>query len=238
MFKRKKETGFRDVESIEEIKGERNLAYEKAREEYFDRYMKQSKAIHTWKISTFIMSGFFVLTFMVSIYLTTRSSIVPYIIEVDQFGATKNIGKIDQIKYTPNDAEINYFIREFVSNARNVPRDSVLYGKNYKTNLQFLDERLINKYNAIIQAENFEELLMTKRTVSIKIVALQKVTGTNNSYQVRWDESFYDSDGKPYDGRRMSAIVSIAFTVPKTLEEIQTNPLGLKVLDLNLTREE
>lgn len=52
------------------------------------------------------MSGFFVLTFMVSIYLTTRSSIVPYIIEVDQFGATKNIGKIDQIKYTPNDAEV------------------------------------------------------------------------------------------------------------------------------------
>lgn len=40
MFKRKKETGFREIESIEEIKGESNPEYEKEREDYFDRYMK------------------------------------------------------------------------------------------------------------------------------------------------------------------------------------------------------
>ncbi len=232
MFKAKKQEKKQEQEKKEN-------RYEEAKRNHFNMYMNQSKAIHTWKLFTFIMSFFFLISFATSVYLSMRTSLIPYIIEVDQFGVPKVIGEIDKIKYSPKEAEYSFFVREFITRARAIPKDKVLYNSNYKKNMYFLKEESISKYNTMINDMEATRKLEENHAVEINIVSCQKVANTENTYQIRWEEKEYDGNGfSVVSGiKRLSCIMVITEEKLKKLEEIAINPLGLKIIDFNLTKE-
>lgn len=213
--------------------------YEEAKKEHFDMYMNQSKTIHTWKIMTLIMSLFFAVSFSLCVYLTTRTSLVPYIVKVDGNGVPKVLGELDKIEYTPTEAEYNYFVREFISRARAIPRDQVLYNINYRKNSFYLKEESLSKYNAMIQDMNVTEKLKLNYAVEVNIISCQKIANTENTFQIRWEEKEYDNTGllKMEGSKRLSCILVVRKEKIEKLEEIENNPLGLKIVDFNLTKE-
>ncbi len=229
MFKKKKET-----------KTEEKLnRYEEAKKQHFDMYMNQSKTIHTWKMNTLIISSFFLISFCLNVYLTTRTSLVPYIIEVDQFGVPKVVGELGKIKYDPSEAEYNFFVREFISRARAIPKDKVLYNLNYKKNSYFLKEESLSKYNTMIQDMEVTRKLDENHAVEVNIISCQKVANTQNTFQIRWEEKEYDATGFVVSTgtKRLSCIAVIKQEKIEKLQEIENNPLGLKIVDFNVTKE-
>lgn len=223
----------------EEKKEEKLNRYEEAKRNHFNMYMNQSKAIHSWKLVSFIMFLFFLIAFATVIYLSTRTSLIPYIIEVDQFGVPKVIGEIDKIKYSPKESEYNFFVREFITRARAIPKDRVLYNSNYKKNMYFLKEESFSKYNAMINDMEATRKLEENHAVEVNIVSSQKVPNSENTYQIRWEEKEYDASGFNVTSgvKRLSCMIVITEEKLKKLEEIAVNPLGLKIIDFNLTKE-
>lgn len=216
---------------------DREIGYEKAKEEFLDFYMKQSKTIHTWKLLSFISLVLLAVSLSITFYLSTRSSLIPYVIEVDSTGNAKAINTAYEVKYVPDDVAQSYFLKEVLRDMRSVPRDKVLVGRNFKKNLFFLNGFSEKKYRDLIQKEKLSEMVEMFLSRDVFINSFTKISGTKNSYQVRWEEKIYDKNGEVVSKENLIGIFTLDKKQPKTLEEIDNNPLGIMVTDFSISKE-
>lgn len=213
------------------------IGYEKAKEEFFDFYMKQSRQIHTWKTAFFINFIVLMISLGITFYLTTRSNLIPYVIEVDETGNAKAINPAHQVNYIPSEVIKEYHLKEVIKNMRNVPRDRVLIGRNFSKVLFYLSSQMQNKYKNLIQNEELTDMVNKTISRDINIHSLTRIAGTKNSYQIRWEERFYNSEGINIDTEKMLGIFTLKIKQPTTLEQLNNNPIGLLVEDFSITKE-
>lgn len=216
---------------------DKEIGYERAKEEFLDFYMKQSKTIHTWKTLSFIFLILLGISLSITFYLSTRSSLIPYVIEVDSTGNAKAINKAYEVKYVPDEMAQSYFLKELLRDMRSVPRDKVLVGRNFKKNQFFLNGFSQKKYKDLIQKEELSEMIEMFLSRDIFINSFTKISGTKNSYQVRWEEKIYDKNGEVVSKENLIGIFTVDKKQPKTLEEIDNNPLGIIVTDFSISKE-
>ena len=83
-----------------------------------------------------------------------KSSVAPYVIEVDSTtGLVKNVGLVQEQKYDIKDAQIKYFLGQFIKNIRELPLDIVIYKQNINTAYAFMTKDAANKMNSILSAD-------------------------------------------------------------------------------------
>lgn len=165
-----------------------------------------------------------------------KSTIIPYILEVDSAsGMVKNMGPIQETQYTPKDAEIKYFLGQFIVNSREIPLDPVVYKQHWNTAYAFLTKNAAAKMSAEIQAENTSEQF-GKKTVQVNIVSMLPMEG-GNSYQVRWNEEEFVIGSGDKKTIPMSGIFTIATVPVKDEETLKVNPLGIYFSDFNWTKD-
>lgn len=210
--------------------------YEKAKKEFLDFYGEMSARLHSWKLISFFMLITVIISVSGVVYLSTRSSLIPYVIEVDETGNAKGINPAYQVTYNPSEANIEYFLQNFVNKARWLSTDQVLQGNFYQESIIFLTREMKEKYNQIVKNENWTDMIKNGFSRDVQIESVNKVAGTEDSYQVRWTENLYKR-GAFFDSKKVLAIFSIATEQPKNLEELQTNPLGIKITDFRMTNE-
>lgn len=209
--------------------------YEDTQEQHFDMYLNLSKSLHSWKMAFFSLSILLAITLSGTLYLSTRSSLVPYVIEVDQTGNAKAINPAYRVKYVPKKMEQEYFLKELVKNMRNISRDKILTGRNYKKNTYFLKGIGFKKYRQLIEKEDLTKLVTEGITRDTKIVSINDLT--KSTYQIRWVETVYDKTGEITKKLKMVGVFSIKTVNPTTLEEINNNPLGIIINDFSMSKE-
>lgn len=211
--------------------------YEKAKKEHYDMYMKQAKSIHSWKKAFMLSMLFNICSFSIAGYLATRSELIPYVIEVDETGNAKGINPATQKKYIPQEAEKEYFIKEFIKRTRLISLDVDVLNSNFTTNRYYLGGMARKKYLKMLEKEDTTELVKAEMTRSIQIQSFNKLTGAENSYQARWEEILYSKSGDELQKRNYTGIFTIEIEQPKTLDELEINPLGIKISDFSLSIE-
>ena len=125
--------------------------YEKAKKEFLDFYGEMSARLHSWKLISFFMLITVIISVSGVVYLSTRSSLIPYVIEVDETGNAKGINPAYQVTYNPSEANIEYFLQNFVNKARWLSTDQVLQGNFYQESIIFLTREMKEKYNQIVK---------------------------------------------------------------------------------------
>ena len=114
--------------------------YEKAKIAFENQVLNISKALHTWKILSFICLGIAFLALSGNIYLSTRSTLIPYVIEVDEVGNAKAINPAYQKNYEPEEEFLIYSLKEFVRNFRWISLDPVVQHSLYSKAMSLLTE--------------------------------------------------------------------------------------------------
>ena len=71
--------------------------------------------------------------------------------------------------------------------------------------------------------------------VAITPAAIVKMS--ENTYQIRWTEDVFSKEGAKKETYRMTGLISVDFSAPKTEKEIMSNPLGLYVKDFSWSKE-
>lgn len=166
---------------------------------------------------------------------STQAKLIPYLIEVDNTGHAKAVGLMSTEKYVPKEAEIEYFIFQFISKFRTIPTDKVVMKKNGREAFHFLEDTAKNKANKYKNELN--EKLINMETVSVELVSINKVAGTNNSYHVRWVENIYAQTGELKFSNKMFGNFIIDLKVPKDKDVLKVNPLGIYISDLSWSKE-
>ena len=171
------------------------------------------------------------------IYFATKSEIKPYIVEVDtQTGIVRNAGYLQEQTYNPQEVAIKYFITDFVKKTREIPLDPVLYKRNVNSAYAFLSRDAMSKLNNYLQSEDVAKMLGSE-TTQVQISVVLPLSGSTNSYQVRWVETIYGFDSGTKTVNEMSGIFTVAIKPPENEEMALKNPLGIYITDFSWDKE-
>ena len=208
----------------------------KARETVDRRIGSVSEQAYNWRR---IALGLLIACIVLSIRLTIqslKSRIIPYVVTVDKStGEVEKAGSLIAQEYTPQEAEVRYFIGQFIQNARNLQLDPVQQDKMQAKAYSFLTEGAARKYETIQENEGFKKKYALV-TVQTKITSIKKIPDTD-SYHAAWEEQeFTIADGKQTT-RKYECVFSTTIIPPKDDTTLINNPLGLYISDLNFSSE-
>lgn len=212
-------------------------AYDRAKEEV-DRmngtYIVQAYNWRRISIGLLIMS--IILTAGLVIQ-SLKTQVIPYVVTVDKnTGEVLKAGTLTTNDYKPQEAEIKYFLGQFVSNARSIGLDPVVYKTLQTRAASYLTQNAAQKYVTIMQSEGRSKLFGQK-TVVVHISSIQKMPNTDTSFQIRWTEEELGIQNGEKTTKNMSGIFSYTTLKVEDKEQMLVNPLGLFITDFSFSED-
>lgn len=218
-------------------KGAPESAYLKARQEWDDRLGSARVQASNWRLGFMGLLAIALLLTGLNIYQTTRNTVIPFVIEVSKdSGAARVVGKVGEIDYVPQKLQIQYFLRNFVRNIREIPADPVVIKQRWLNAYYFLQKEAATLLDQLANEENSPLAKIGEIRVTVQPLTVNQV-GSGKSYQVRWKEKVYDSTGNFMNEYTMSGVFSLTFSPPKTEEDVNNNPLGIYIRSFSWSKE-
>lgn len=169
------------------------------------------------------------------VFQSAKSQVIPYVVTVDKStGEVQKAGAFTNSDYTPQEAEIKYFIAEFVKNSRSIGYDPVAYSNMQTKAGSFLTMTAAQKYTSTMKDDQNKKL--GKYTVSVKNLSVQKVPESDSSYLVRWTEEVVKINSAEYQDIPMSGTFSYT-KLPVKKEDMLINPLGLYITGFDFVQD-
>jgi len=164
------------------------------------------------------------------VWLVAHAKVVPYVVEIDKLGNAAAVRRADEA--APADIRvIKATIAAWISDARTITSDDRaeraalerLYAFSADASTAFLDDYFRHHLP-----------LGQTRTVSVSVDAVLPVS--DHTYEVQWDESERDSQGRSLPTTHWLARLTLAFAPPTDERGILANPLGLYVTNVTWTQ--
>ncbi len=211
---------------------EATTPYQKAAQAWDERMGGARVQAQNWRLASFASLGLAILLAGGMIWQSTQSRIVPYVVQVDKFGAVQAIGPAIQ-NYTPTDAEIAWYLARFITDVRELSLDPVVVRRDWLEAYDYATDHGAVFLNQYAQS-NDPFKAVGERTVSVQVTSVVRVS--DNSFQVKWTEQTFEHDTLAKT-ERWTAILSIVTKQPATAETLKKNPLGLYINGVNWSRE-
>jgi type IV secretion system protein TrbF len=206
--------------------------YQAAQQLWDERIGSSRVQAKNWRLMAL---GILLLAFILAggvLWLSTRSIVTPYVVEVDTLGSVRAVGPVTEA-YRPNDAQLDYHLSRFLRNVRSIPIDPIVLRDNWLEAYDYATDRGAAQLNEYARAkEPFANV--GRSSVAIEITSF--VRASANSFQLRWIEKTYNN-GTLDSTERWTAILSIVLQPPKDVAHIRKNPLGIYVDGLDWSRE-
>lgn len=169
-------------------------------------------------------------------YQSMKSQVIPYVVTVDKTtGVVEKAGALITNDYIPKEAEIKYFLANFIQNARNIQLDPVQQQKSQDKAYSFLTKTAAQKFVSMQRAEKFQQKY-AYMTIQAKIKSIQKIPETD-SYHASWsEEEFTVHDGK-MNVNNYEGVFTIITLPVKDDNTLLINPLGIYISDLNFSQD-
>lgn len=208
--------------------------YQRAKEEWDSRIGNARVQAKNWRTVTFGSVAVTAVAVLGLIYQSSKSQVVPYVVQVNSAGVVQAAGAAKQINYHPGDNEIKFFLSNFVNCVRALPIDPVVAKNNWLQAYQFLRQQAANTLNEIAQKEDpFSRI--GQETTSVQVININSVS--KNTYQVRWKENIYNREGVTIGTRLMTGLFTIEFQPPTEEKILLVNPLGIYIKQFSWSKD-
>jgi type IV secretory pathway TrbF-like protein len=206
--------------------------YQRAGQVWDERLGASRAQARNWRMMAF---GSLALSVMMAgglVWQSGRSTITPYVVEVDHQGDVRAVGAATAA-YQPADAQIANHLSRFITDVRSLPLDPIVVRQDWLEAYDYSTDRgaaVLNDYARI----NDPFGKVGKQSIAVDIVSV--VRASPASFQVRWIERTYDN-GALTATDHWTAILSIVVQPPHDEAQLRKNPLGIYVNGLNWSRE-
>ncbi len=167
------------------------------------------------------------------VWQSLQSRVVPYVVQVDKFGAVQTIGPAAQNLHADGCGDRPGIWRGFVTDIRSLSLDPVVVRRNWLEAYDYATDHGAVFLNQYAQS-NDPFKMVGERTVSVQVTSVVRVSDT--SFQVKWTEQIFEHDTLAKT-ERWTAILSVVTKQPASAEILKKNPLGLYINGLNWSRE-
>lgn len=206
--------------------------YQRAGQLWDERIGSARVQAKNWRLVSFGTLGLALLLGGGMVWQASQSRVIPYVVQVDKFGAVQAVGPAIQ-NYSPTDAEIAWYLARFVTDVRSLSLDPVVVRRNWLEAYDYATDRGALFLNQYAQA-NDPFKAVGERTVSVQITSVVRVS--ENSFQVKWTEQTFQHNALART-EHWTAILTIVTKQPATADILNKNPLGLYVNGVNWSRE-
>lgn len=206
--------------------------YQKAAQVWDERIGSARVQARNWRL---MAMGCLILTTCTSaalVWQSTRSTVVPYVVEVDRLGAAQAVAPATG-NFRPTDPQIAFHLARFVENVRQVPADPIVLRQNWLRAYDFTTDRgsvALNDYARV----NDPFARVGDEQVAVEISSV--IRASDSSFRVAWTEQRY-LNGQLARTERWTAILTVVLQPPRTAEALRKNPLGVFVHAINWSRE-
>ncbi len=206
--------------------------YQRVGQVWDERLGASRTQARNWRLMAFASLGLSLLMGTGLVWNAGRSSITPYVVEVDKQGDVRAVGAAAEA-YTPTDAQIANHLARFISDVRALPLDPIVVRQDWLEAYDYATDRGAAVLNEYARA-NDPFAKVGKQSVAVEITSV--VRASPGSFQVRWIERRYEN-GALAATERWTAILSIVLQPPGNEAQLRKNPLGIYVNGLNWSRE-
>jgi len=208
------------------------LPYQKAAQAWDERMGSARVQARNWRIMALGCLALSVGTSTALVWQSTRSTVVPYVVEVDRLGAAQAVAPATA-DYRPTDPQIAFHLARFVENVRQIPADPIVLRQNWLRAYDFTTDRgsvALNDYARV------NDPFARVGDVQVAVEVSSVIRASENSFRVAWIERRY-VNGQLDRTERWTAILTIVVQSPREAERLIKNPLGVFVHAINWSRE-
>jgi type IV secretion system protein VirB5 len=204
----------------------------------YDQYInKLIKDNRTWQLAGLCSIIMITGTIIGWFFVLNMKKDIPVVIEVNELGRAKYIGEISGKSYlqgyTVKDYMIESVIRDFITYTREINADQEVMTKNYQKAASWCSSETRVKLRDDLVLE--DPISMAGRLR--KIVSIESgIKITNNSWQYDWFDVTNDIYGREISKLRYRGIFTVTIKEPQTENERFGNPLGIYLVDYNISR--
>jgi type IV secretion system protein TrbF len=206
--------------------------YQRAAQVWDDRIGSARVQARNWRLMAF---GCLALATGLSgalVWQSTKSSVVPYIVEVDALGAAQAVAPA-LAEYQPTDPQISWHLARFIEHVRQIPADPIVLRQNWLRAYDFVTDKgalALNDYARV----NDPFAMIGERQVSVEVSSVIRASPT--SFRVAWIERRYEN-GQLAAVERWTAILGVVIAPPDNAESLRKNPLGVFIHAIDWSKE-
>lgn len=205
--------------------------FTRAKKEWDSRLGTATIQAYNWRLAAFVSLIINICAVIGITMIAMRIEVIPYVVEVGDRGQVQSLGRLSRDSYTPTQAIIKRELSEWISNIRGISSDAVVMQSNFLSAYSYVTTKGRNQLNAYATTEKPFELI-GKRIVAVDIISVITVN-QNRAYQLNWKEAVFGNKGDLMGSKQYQGILSIKIVQPKTEEELQKNPFGIRVDEFN-----
>ncbi|MBR5432396.1 MAG: hypothetical protein IK119_08485 [Bacteroidales bacterium] len=222
----------------QEIKEQEN-PYLSARKEYGDRYGSSVKDAARWRQISFFLIMLCVAFGALMMWMASQNKVIPYIVQVDKQGYAVAIKSSEQGAVADTRvivATLGGFFVNFktvitdVSSQKRMVNDVYSYLAKGSAAESFVSH-YYQEHNPFVATQD-----RNRYTVQVEIRSIVRSGSNDKSWQVLWSEEKLEQ-GTVIERTDWRAIVSIAVSPVRELEEVIKNPLGIFITDINMAQD-
>ncbi|HMB54903.1 MAG TPA: VirB8/TrbF family protein [Thermoanaerobaculia bacterium] len=163
-----------------------------------------------------------------------QTRIVPYVVELDGWGNAVAFGPADELA-DPDRAMLVHTVSRWLWNVRAVTLDPAVQRRLVLDAYSHTDGRAVALLNRWYR-ENPPFARAESGTVSVQVTSVLALAESESRWQVQWAEVEHSRTGGEREASRWQAVVTVDVDPPERVEEVITNPLGIRVVDFDWTR--
>jgi type IV secretion system protein TrbF len=166
------------------------------------------------------------------LWQSLQSRVVPYMVEVDRLGGARAVKPADA-NYQPTDAQVAWFLSQFIRQVRSVSLHPVLMRQDWLSAYDFTTKRgavFLGDYAR--SADPFGHV--GERALSVQVTSV--VRASDRSFQVKWTETAYER-GALSGTSHWTTILTVVSVRPSSADVLRKNPLGIYVDAIDWSRE-
>ncbi len=206
--------------------------YQRAAQVWDDRIGSARVQAKNWRLMAF---GSLLLSGGLSgalVWQSLNGSVVPWVVQVDKLGQAQAVGPA-VADYTPNDAQIAWYLARFIEEVRSIPADPIIVRQNWLRAYDFTTTSGAQALNDYARA-NDPFAKVGKQQIAVEVSSV--IRASPSSFRLAWIERRYQ-DGSLAATERWSAILTVTVQTPRDADTLRKNPLGIYVNAINWSKE-
>lgn len=211
--------------------GDADPRFLRARLEWNDRFHGLARGKRNWQIvaSALLLSNIVLAVGLA--WLSTQSSVTPYVVEVDRLGQVEAFGPAEQLRKT-DERLIRYQLGMYLRDLRTVVSDAEAQKELLNRAYAFTRGPAVSFLNEHFTSDNPFAKARNER-VAVEVRSILRIS--EHTWQLQWEETPQSLEGRQGTARGWQAVATVELDPPDTTSGILTNPLGLYVIEISWT---
>lgn len=196
-----------------------------------------SRRARSWKIAFMTVCIVLVCQTLILVNHMENSRMNVLFVRYDDNLATSTIDLKGSNKFTPRDAELQKFLRDFIINFRSRSTDPFVTKQRQASAIKFVSGGARKYFDKTIEEENRLMKINKMQDFIRNVYVPNVVRGSDASFIADWKETSYDTTGNVVANKNYKGVFTYAILPVTDKSQAEDNPLGLYITVIDISEQ-